>query len=37
VSVSLHRYRFCLVVVGRLNSECPQQDRANERKHGAHR
>jgi hypothetical protein len=24
------------VVVGRLNSECPQQDRANENKHGAY-
>jgi hypothetical protein len=24
------------VVVGLLNSECPQQDRANESKHGAH-
>jgi hypothetical protein len=25
------------VVVGRLNSECPQQNRANENEHGAHR
>jgi hypothetical protein len=24
------------VVVGRLNSECPQQDRANENEHGAY-
>jgi hypothetical protein len=24
------------VVVGLLNSECPQQDRANESKYGAH-
>jgi hypothetical protein len=24
------------VVVGRLNSECSQQDRANENEHGAH-
>jgi hypothetical protein len=25
------------VVVGLLNSECPQQDRADESEHGAHR
>jgi hypothetical protein len=24
------------VVVGRLNSKCPQQDRADESEHGAH-
>jgi hypothetical protein len=27
---------FFGAVVGRLNSECPQQNRANENEHGAH-
>jgi hypothetical protein len=36
VSLSLPAYWFG-VVVGRLNSECPQQNRANENEHGAHR
>jgi len=36
VLLRLKRLCWFVVVVDRLNSECPQQNRANESEHGAH-